>query len=796
MVSAYGTMLPSRCDSAVGDDLSGGDFAGLLRRHRRAAGMTQRELAARAGLSAAMIRDLEQRRTRVPLARSADALAVALRLGPPDVHALRRATTVAVKRAAAITEQRAAFGGDRPTIFALGPLTTGRDEAQVDVSGRGVRVVLGRLILSAGQTVLREELLDVLWPSGAPESAINLVQTYVSRLRRLLEPGRSPRALTSAVKLAPGGYRLQIDAGRLDVLTFRGLVLRARDTCIKHPAQAGELLDRALGMWRGDPLDDLDTLREHPAAVALREERVAASLLRAELAETPEQHAAAVRLLRPLADRYPLHEQVHASLMLALAATGRQADAFGVFDEARRRLAEQLGVDPGAALTDSRQLVLRQQWRSSSSSKHHTSMRRPMPCQVPAAPADFTGRTEQLTRLRELLGGRARGGSVLCTVSGGAGAGKTAILGAVAAEVRDTYTDGQLYVDLQGSGPRPLRPVDALVTMLRALDVQAGPLGPQEAAGLLRSALAKRSVLVVLDDARDAAQVRSLLPGPGRSAVLVASRQRLADLEGAHPVHLGPLPQSEAVELLTTVARRASPAHVVIDEVAHVLVDACDRLPLAIRIAGVRLSDQPGYALQFADEGRRLDHLRLGDLHVRAAFESSYVQLTPAVGRAFRLAALAPGADFGLAGAAVLLGDDVGVVQRLLDQLVERNLLDRSDTGRYRYRGLLRLYAAELARADTKRAEAVARMSEWYLRRTAAAVAVLWPGTVRPQGRRRTGDTFEGPTAASQWLRDELRNLSVVMQDAAARGPSRRALLLPDQLRVHLAALDPVARGV
>ncbi|MEW1585397.1 BTAD domain-containing putative transcriptional regulator [Micromonospora vinacea] len=777
MVSAYGTAPPSRCDVTVVDNLSGGDFAGLLRQYRRAAGMTQRELAARAGLSAATVRDLEQRRTRVPLARSADALAVALRLGPPAVQALRSASTVAVKQTAAIAKQRVAHAGDRPAIFALGPLTIGRDNAQVDVGAHGMRVVLGRLVLSAGQAVPRDELLDILWPAGAPESAINLVQTYVSRLRRLLEPDRSPRAPTSAVKLVPGGYRLQISAGRLDVSTFRGLVLEARDARTERPAQAGGLLDRALAMWRGDPFDDLDTLREHPAAVALREERVAASLLRAELADTPEQHAAAARLLRPLVDRYPLHEPVHAGLMLALAATGRQADALGVFDEVRRRLAEQLGVDPGTALTEGRQLVLRQQWRSSSSSKHRTSVRhRPVPYQVPAAPADFTGRTEHLTRLREILGGGgggARGGGMVCTLSGVAGAGKTAILGAAAAELRDTYVDGQLYVDLQGSGPRPLRTLDALGTMLRALDVRAGPLGPpQEAAGLFRSALAGRRVLVVLDDARDAAQVRSLLPGPGRSAVLVASRNRLADLEGARPVHLGPLPKSEAVELLRTVARRASPAQAVIDELGHVLVDACDRLPLAIRISGVRLSDEPAYARQLADEEHRLDLLRLGDLDVRAAFRRSYVQLPPAVARAFRLAALAPGADFGLAGAAVLLGDNDRAVQRLLDHLVQRSLLERSYAGRYRYHGLLRLYAAELSRADAMRAEAVAQMSEWYLRRAAAAVAVLWPGTVRPPRCRHTGDTFEDPAAASQWLNDELRNLVVVVRHTAAHGPS------------------------
>ncbi|MEU5786091.1 BTAD domain-containing putative transcriptional regulator [Micromonospora lupini] len=712
MVSAQGMAPLLRGDSAVADDLPGGDFAGLLRQRRRAAGMTQRELAARAGLSAATVRDLEQRRTRVPLARSAEALAVALRLGPPEVHALRRATTLAVKRAAAITQPRAALSGDRPAIFALGPLTIGRHEAQVDVGGHGMRTVLGRLILSPGRAVPRDELFDLLWPAGAPESAINLVQTYVSRLRRLLEPGRSPRTCTSAVELVPGGYRLQIDAGRLDVLTFRGLVLQARDTRAERPAQAGGLLDRALAMWRGDPFDDLDALREHPAAVALREERLAASLLRAELADTPEQHAAVVVLLRPLADRHPLHEPVHASLMLALAATGRQADAFSVFDEVRRRLAEQLGVDPGTALTEGRQLVLRQQWRSSSSSKHRISVRRrPVPYQVPSAPSDFTGRTEQLTRLREMLGGHARAGMV-CTVSGVAGAGKTAILGAAAAEVRDTYTDGQLYVDLQGSGPRPLPPLDALGFMLRALDVQSETLGPQEAAGLLRSALAGRRVLVVLDDVRDAAQIRSLLPGPGRSAVLVASRHRLADLEGARPVHLGPLPQSEAVEMLTKVACRASATHAQIHELAQVVVDACERLPLAIRIAGVRLSDQPSYARQLADEEHRLDHLRLGDLNVRAAFERSYVQLPPAVARAFRLAALAPGADFGLAGAVVLLGDDGWAVQRLLDHLVERNLLERSDAGRYRYHGLLRLYAAELARAEAKHGEALARMSQ------------------------------------------------------------------------------------
>ncbi|MEV4623924.1 BTAD domain-containing putative transcriptional regulator [Asanoa sp. NPDC049573] len=647
------------------------NFATQLRLKRQDAGLTQRELATRAGVSVAVIRDLEQGRTKRPQPRSVEALARALSLHP-----------VLPPRPA---PPRVADSTSRPVIQILGPLTVRYAGWGADLGGPGPRTVLGRLALSPGRPVPRAELIDLLWPGeDPPVSAVNLVQTYVSRLRRALGPA-------GLVNLVPGGYQLAVSAEHLDALRFGDLLREARGVAPLEPERAGELLDQALALWRGDPLADLVGLAEHPAVVTLSEERLSAGLLRADVAGARGEHELAVRLLWPLADRHPLHEPLHARLMLALAAAGRQAEALETYERIRVRLAEQLGVDPGPELSGYRQRVLRQQWRPGPG-------RPTVPFQVPAPPADFTGRAGPLHRVQRMLDR-----SVVCAISGVGGAGKTALAAVAAARLRTACPDGQLFVDLRGSGPAPLPPVEALGSLLRALGVDGDlPADVAERAGLYRSMLADRRVLVVVDDARDAAQVRHLLPGPGRCGALVTSRRRLVDLAGAQLVDLELLSCEEAVELLGSVA---GPARVGAEpQAAAALVAACGLLPLAVRIAGVRLASRPGWRLdafarRLADGRLRLDELCAGDLDVRATFQLSYAQLAPPDARAFRLLALAPGALIGLTAAAALLGLDPITAERGLDALVGVNLLQRLPGDRFTFHNLLRLYAIELAGA-------------------------------------------------------------------------------------------------
>ncbi|GIE93131.1 BTAD domain-containing putative transcriptional regulator [Paractinoplanes rishiriensis] len=765
---------------------AGRELARLLREFRRAAGLTQQDLATRAGLSAAAIRDLEQCRTRQPRPDSIDALAGALRLGPAEVALLR----AAARRASVHRIVPPAAAGTRE-IRALGPLTvhlrTGHLGAgELDLGGPGPRTLLGRLALTPGTPVARAELIELLWPGEVPDSAVNLVQTYVSRLRRVLEPHRPPRAAAGVVNLAPGGYRLVVGPDQLDVVRFRQLTAEAREQAADRPAAAGELLDRALAGWRDDPVSDVEGLREHPAAVALIEEWIAAALLRADLAHAdlahPDlAHEAALRALRILADRHPLHEAVAGRLMLALAATGRQADALDAYDAVRRRLAEQLGIDPGPGLADARLRVL----RGGTAAVISPVDNRPTPFQVPAAPGDFTGRE---TELRDVLAATVAG--VVHAIAGVAGVGKTALVRTLADRLRADFPDGQLHVDLLGAGNRPLRPAEALGRLLRALGLDPDPRDDEaELAGLYRSALAERRVLIVLDNARDAGQVRPLLPGPGRCATLVTSRRRLPHLEGARLLDLDLLPAADALDLLAAVA---GPERVAADPLAaEALVAACGRLPLAIRIAGARLAGRPGWDLRafldrLGDQRRRLDELSIGDLDVRATFQLSLADLAAPLARAFRLLALAPGADFGPEAAAAVLDTDPATAERQVGELLDANLLEQAGPDRFRFHDLIRLFAHQQAVADepaTVRTAAVRRLLEWYQDRAAAGVEALGPTVVRLPQRRPLPAAPVTADDAKRWLALEMPNLVAAVEHAAEHGPGELAWELADLLR-------------
>ncbi|GIF13077.1 tetratricopeptide repeat protein [Actinoplanes teichomyceticus] len=730
------------------------DVGARLRAYRERTGLTQSELASRTGVSAGTIRDLEQGRTRRP--------------HPKSLGRLRAALAIADEEA---PEPPAAGPA---TVAILGPLTVDRKP----LAGGRVRTLLGRLAVAAAARVSRDELIDCLWPEDPPPSAVSLIHTYVARLRRLLGE--------AAVAIAPGGYRLTLDASRLDLLAFRAHLAEARAV---SGAAALDRLEAALDLCRGPALADLDALRPHPAVVGIAAEQVDAVLRHAVAAADAGCHDRSLPYLSAAAEADPLHELVHGHLMVALAAAGRQSDALRAYDEIHRRLDDELGLAPSTQLRDFRDRVLRRQWVTGP----RPMSPRTAPFQTPAPVIDFVGRQTQLSAIdRAFIGDQHRAvpGVPICAISGVPGVGKTTLAVRAAHRLRERYPDGQLYANLDGAGVSPSSPMEVLSRFLRALGVDGAtiPHDLDESAALFRTRLIDRRMLLILDNAKDAGQIRPLLPGHGGCGVLVTSRRRLADLEGARLVELGAMASEEALALLSAVAGadrvgRDAPAVVRV-------VQACGALPLAIRIAGVRLANRASWTVQVLDERlrdqrHRLDELRAGDLEVRASVRLSYRSLEPRTAEAFSFFGIAPVAELRPDSAAALLGCAEREAERLLDDLVDASLMDTPAPDRFRYHDLVRLFAAETAATLGEPGEltaAVRRLLDFYYARVAAVARLQHPNMVRLPCEA-AEHSFTSRAAAIDWLQADLPEVVAAVVHAAQHGPADYAWRIADQLR-------------
>ena len=482
------------------------------------------------------------------------------------------------------------------------------------------------------------------------------------------------------------------------------------------PAAACELFGRPLGVWRGEPLGDVALLRGHPVVVGLAGQRAEVVVEYAETASAAGWHDQVLPHLQALAGRDPLNERALACLMIALAGGGKQAAALEVYEQARRRLDDQLGVRPGAGLAAAHTRVLRHDIPLAAPDPGEAGSDSPViragppqgapwapACQLPPAVADFTGRSEQVAQLEAMLGpADDRRGVPVVVISGPPGVGKTNLMLRVGHVMRSLCPDGQLWAVLDGASERR-DPCEVLGEMLRALGVHGSviPADAERRAALLRSRLADRRVLVVADDAASAAQVRPLLPGTAGCAVMVTSRRQLADLAGARHLLLGPLTGGEATELLGSIAGAGRIAAE--SAAAGELAAACGQLPLAVRIVGAKLAARPsalvaGLAKAVADERHRLDALQVGDLSVRASLASGYQSLSEPARRAFRLLSLLGPCDVAEWAVGALLGEpDASAV---VTELSDRSMLmiaGTDDTGQARFRlhDLLRDYAQE-----------------------------------------------------------------------------------------------------
>ena len=684
----------------------------------------------------------------------------------------------------------------------LGPVEawTGQDWSKIGAAKQ--RSVLATLLLRPGEPVSTDALIDQVWPDKPPARAANLVSVYVHHLRRLIGDADGRVLVTRAP-----GYQVVLAPGELDAGRFAALVGASRQALASGaPDRAVDLLDEAVGMWRGPALADVPATPLVAAeADRLEESRIEALELRAEASLACGRHAEMVPELRRLLADHPLREKLWALLIRALYRAGRQAEALEVYEQARNRIADELGVDPGAELrqlyhqilnADDEQAVI----PLALADPGPVPAPVPVPAQLPADIPDFTGRSGQVEQLRELLGGAASedspGAVRVVLVVGSGGLGKTALAVHAAHLLASHFPDGQLYANLLGA-THPADPADVLARFLRdlGLDGLRIPLGTEERAAHFRTRLAGKRVLVVLDDARDAAQVFPLLPGSASCAVLITARNWLPELAGGTALDLDVLSPAEGRALFTRVvgAKRVAAEPAAADEV----LAACVGLPLAIRIAGARLATRSAWSVRtladrLADERQRLDELRVGNLAVRASFEVSFASLPRGASDgagpagAFRLLGLWTGPWIRLLAASALLGEPEAATGDALDVLVDAHLLESPEPYRYRFHDLLRVYAADRARTqetDPRRGAAVLRLLTGYLHPAEAAAAVISPQHTRvpleppPPGVRPLG--FTTLEDAIAWCEMERAGLMAATRLAASSGLHEIAWKLP-----------------
>jgi DNA-binding SARP family transcriptional activator/predicted negative regulator of RcsB-dependent stress response len=602
----------------------------------------------------------------------------------------------------------------------LGPLEVVHDGKPLPIRAVKQRVVLAALLVDSNRSVPLDVLVSRVW-DGSPPSRTAL-HNLVMRLRHALG--------ADVIRTSSDGYLVHVSDDDLDLRRFDVLVRQAKVE--DSPERVSALLGEALALWRGDPLADVPSeALQREVVPGLVERRLTAVEQRVEADLELGRHHDLIAELRELTDHHPLREHFWHQRMRALHRSGRRAEALDCYRQVAKVLADELGLDPGAPLRELHQRIL-----EGDSTRTATL---PVPRQLPTRTPHFVGRDQELGRLGDFLG--LAGKTVVITaLNGTAGIGKTTLAVHWAHQNTDQFPDGQLYVNLRGFDPagEPMHPAVAIRGFLDALAVPPDriPTSLDAQAALYRSLLAERRVLVVLDNARDADQVRPLLPASPTCLVLITSRNQLTGLvarEGARPLPLDLLSRTEAVELLVRHLGRdrvdAEP------EAVDELVEYCARLPLAVALMAARAAVDPRLCLRvladhLRDEQTRLDTLDADDPAngIRAVFSYSYQQVSPAAARLFRLLSAHPGPDISVAATASLADLPVAAVERVLDELTTARMLTRSAADRFTMHDLLRSYAGE--QEDEERRAAVHRVLDHYLHTVFAACEQLYPHRV------------------------------------------------------------------
>jgi DNA-binding SARP family transcriptional activator/tetratricopeptide (TPR) repeat protein len=755
-------------------------------------------------------------------------------------------------------------------VGVLGPVTAWEGDEELHLGQPRQQAVLGILAMRANRVISRSELVDAVWGHEPPPSAEGGIYTYIAGLRRILEPGRSARGQGRILVSTGAGYVLHLVPGQPDAVAFEQHLGRARQL-----RQGGDLagavssLEAALKLWRGVAFAGVPGPFAETERARLAELRSAAAEERADALLALGRHEEVVPDLTAMVTDQPLRERMRGLLMIALYRSGRQAESLRVFQDGRRVLADELGIDPGLDLTRINQQILSmdpalnpaadprtpsvagvgvavgtsvgpggrdgvsgpdgatraagtarpaprnggevvpggQAARGAAPGAGHPRPAPgdpgvPVPAQLPLDPQGFAGRQDELRVLQGMLPPARRpraGDSVpVIVISGTAGVGKTALAVRFGRQVAKRFPDGQLYVDLRGLEPGlpPMEPAVALWYLLAGLGVPSPRIGTsaEERAAAYRSLVDGKRILVVLDNATSAAQVRPLLPGSPGCLVVVTSRNDLAGLvagQGAALVTLDVLSHAEAREML---ARRLGRDRVAAEpEAADEIVEECARLPLALSIAVGRAAGRAGQPLaelaaELRDAKGRLDPLEAGDAatDMRVVLSWSYDQLSEPAARVFRLLGLHPGPDISSPAAASLAGISRAEAGAALRELARTHMVAEHLPGRFTFHNLLRVYAADLAErcdAEQDRQAAAHRMLDHYLHTATAASQRFSPfrsplRLAAPQPGVLPGDVADKEQAMA-WFDAENSVLVALIRYAYANGFDTHAWQLP-----------------
>ncbi|MGW2343708.1 AfsR/SARP family transcriptional regulator [Streptomyces sp. NPDC001661] len=703
----------------------------------------------------------------------------------------------------------------RPHFALLGPPQAWRGGGALELGPVREQALLVALLLRPGRTVGRQQLLDGVWGTEPPGTGTRVIPVYVHRLRRRLDLRGQTRSVIETVR---GGYRFVPGSASVDVARWEAGVAEAH--AARNSGDLGAAVDawsRALELFRGEPLAELPGPFAEGERLRLTEQRLLAAQEKADCLLRSGRHAEALAELFSLTTAHPYNEALATLLMRALHAANRQADALDVYATVRRRLVDGQGVEPGAELRRVHAAVLRgddpspldeaapprptvPRPRTDDSPRKHRAR-----YELPVDTSNFTGRDRQ----HQLLVAPADAQEVTVrAVDGMAGVGKTALVVRAARALRGRYPDGCLFVELHGhrEDRETAGRQRVLRRLLRAVGAGEGQDSEDldELAASWRAATVSLRLLLVLDDAARAEQVRPLLPaGPG-SLVMVTSRRRLTGLDVDRRVSLSPLGIDEATELLTRMVGSESEEEGTAEDAAATeagapadreraavreLATLCGRLPLALRIVGARIQDRPPWAVEalaarLTDDERRLDELAVEDRSVAAAFDVSYAQLPAADQRAFRVLGLSPTVRLDRLTLAALLDRPPPDAERALENLAEASLAQRVTVDRYRLHDLVAVYARRVATTSPEEASA-ARERVFRLYVAATRCASDWGTSSTPTGPQGTGP-FTGWEEATAWLDEAGGELVDVVGQAVAVGRIDEACWIAEGLVDYL----------
>ncbi|AEV81888.1 SARP family transcriptional regulator [Actinoplanes sp. SE50] len=630
----------------------------------------------------------------------------------------------------------------------LGPLDALIDGQRIDVGGNRQQIVLASLVLEAGSVISIDRLMRAVYGESLPSSARVQVQICVSALRRLFGQHGHPKAIVTRNQ----GYVLAPTEIDVDLQRYESLVMQARAAGNAGRKEESTARYReALALWRGPALEGLDSEPLRMVADRLAERRLTVTEDCIEYDLELGRHREVIAELVGLVGTYPLRERLRGQLMLALYRSGRQAEALDAYRAARRTLIDELGLEPSEWLQQLERSILASDADLSAPEATTAAVPlsllpvvepevpppdllvlepeaaravadpapaarggQPVPSMLPTDIADFTGRTEQIEAIQAHLtaaaGDPAQLAVPIIVVAGKPGIGKTALGIHVSHRLAPRYPDGQLFADLHGRSSDRVSPMQILERFLRTLGVPGAsiPDGLEERAEMYRGLLSDRRMLVVLDNAGSEAQVLPLLPGNPRTAVLITTRSRLGALPGAVHVDIDVLDPSHCVALLSRIA--GDDRVLAETDAVAALTELCGRLPLALRIAGARLSARPHWSVeQLADrlenESRRLDELNHGAMGVRVSISLTYDNISDAARRLFRLLAVVDSPAFSAWVCAALLDEALPDAYDLLDDLVDAQLveIDSTEPGphrQYRFHDLIRVFARERLAAE------------------------------------------------------------------------------------------------